>query len=255
MAQHDERVNNAIYGNGFRTNEELERLIGGILATVTIRGGDVNYNGAEFNYNYFWQGGNTTLAGWANLWKNRQLPSIDSSTSGGSGGEDSGTSTTSEGSGLSDCAKKLLQKFFPKLNLDAINVTLGLPTGVPSQTTSEKPIGGMVVGNTIYTTNQSNFEHRYGATWRALEFLAHEITHVDQYRRLGIVGFGIGYAIEGVFQAMITPASRARAASYDVNAFETRAVRNASRIIRQLRREDAATCPIEGGILANVTVN
>jgi len=117
-----------------------------------------------------------------------------------------------------------------------------------------RPVGGITVGNTIYTSSQSAFESHYGATWDALRFLAHELTHVDQYRRLGNVGFGIGYSIEGFFQAMIRPASRAIAASYDANAFETRATNNASRIISQLQREKAEPCPIEAGDLGTVTV-
>jgi len=178
----------------------------------------------------------------------------DTANPGGGGPGAASPSSNSDSGGLSECAKKLLQKFFPKLNLDAVNLQLGLPWWSTSRTASGGPIMGVTVGNTIYTSSQSAFESLHGATWNALEFLAHELTHIDQFRRLGMVGFGIAYAAEGLFQAMIVPASRSLAASYDANAFETRASRNASRIIRQLRREGATPCPVDAGNIATVTV-
>ena len=157
--------------------------------------------------------------------------------------------------GLSDCVKTLLRKFFPKLDLGSINLTLGLPSWAPNNTTSGGSVGGLVVGNTIYTSSQSAYESHHGASWEALTFLAHEITHVDQYRRLGTAGFAIGYGIEGLFQAMVAPASRAVEAAYDANAFETRAVANAARIVQQLKRSGASPCPVEAGNLGTVTIN
>ncbi len=174
---------------------------------------------------------------------------------GDGGGANQPSRLTGDRWSLSDCAKGLLKKFFPNLNLDQVALQLGLPNWLPNDsTTSGQSIGGITLGNTIYTSSQSNFETAYGATWEALEFLAHEITHVDQYRRLGIVGFGIAYGVEGFFQAMIAPASEALAASYDSNAFETRATNNAGRIIKQLKREGASPCIVDTGNIATVEV-
>jgi len=186
-------------------------------------------------------------------------------TIGGGGGPTStgmpgGEEIGGEGGGggghvISDCAQKLLQGFFPKLDLSKVRLRLGLPAIAPTNTTSGDKIGGLTFGNTIYTDSQQDFESHYGATWGALEFLAHELTHVDQFRRLTKTGFIFGYALEGLFQGLIRPAGEAISATYRKNAFETRAQTNAARIIRELKRKGASPCPIEAGILATVNVS
>lgn len=155
---------------------------------------------------------------------------------------------------ISDCAKKLLQGFFPKVDLSKVRLRLGLPAIVPENTTSGDKIGGLTFGYTIYTDSQQDFESHYGASWSALEFLAHELTHVDQYRRLSKAGFLLGYTLEGLYQGLIRPAPEAISATYKKNAFETRAQTNAASIIRKLKRSGASPCPIEVGILAVVDV-
>ncbi|MBK8811753.1 MAG: hypothetical protein IPN69_13610 [Acidobacteria bacterium] len=180
-------------------------------------------------------------------------PGGDPGLPGGSGGGGGGGAASST-AGLTPCVKNLLKKFFPNLDLNAIRVELGLPEWAPTKTTAGGTIGGITVGNTIHTSSSADFLSFLGATWEALEFLAHEITHSDQYRRLGTVGFVIGYTVEGRFQALIAPGSNAAGATYDANAFETRARNNASRIIRQLKREGATPCPVELDTIATVTV-
>ncbi len=168
---------------------------------------------------------------------------------GGGGGGGGGESEE-----LSPCVKDLLKKFFPKLDLNRVRVVNGRPWFIPSTTTAGTPIGGITIGNNIYTSTTEDFQAYLGATWGALEFIAHELTHVDQYRRLGVSIFLGGYAIEGAYAAATVPASEALKASYKKNAFETRARNNAARIIRKLQQAGAGTCPINVGTISTVNI-
>jgi RHS repeat-associated protein len=83
---------------------------------------------------------------------------------------------------LSDCAKKVLQPYFPGLNLDTVVVSPGMP-GFTQFTPGFNPDAITLNGTIFY--DQGTFS----ADAAGLASVGHELTHVQQQRSSGFLPF------------------------------------------------------------------
>jgi RHS repeat-associated protein len=74
---------------------------------------------------------------------------------------------------LSDCAKKVLQPYFPGLNLDNVVISPGMP-GFTALTPGFQP-GAITVNGTIFYQ-----QGQFSGDANGLSYLGHELTHVVQ---------------------------------------------------------------------------
>jgi hypothetical protein len=79
--------------------------------------------------------------------------------------------------------QRLLEAHFPRTELQAIRLKVGRPFFLP------RAFDGITIGRHIWAPN--DFSSR--TLEEQLAFLAHELTHVEQYRQLGFLGFLRGY--------------------------------------------------------------
>jgi hypothetical protein len=92
------------------------------------------------------------------------------------------------GDGLSDCAKKILSQYFPKLDLNKVKIYTHLPYGVPSQMPTMR-INAITIGKTIsFAPGKFDEISAFG-----LGDIGHELTHVLQFQNYGIFGFAEKY--------------------------------------------------------------
>ena len=80
----------------------------------------------------------------------------------------------------------ILQPHFPALDLSSIRLSAGKPFFLSHR------FDGMTLGSRIWAPR--DFCDR--TPREQLSFLAHELTHVEQYHELGIIGFLRGYITE-----------------------------------------------------------
>jgi hypothetical protein len=112
------------------------------------------------------------------------------------------------------------------------------------------------MGNNIYTATPKDYDEFWGATWEAIDFASHEITHSQQSARLGgRAAFTFFYGLDYFLTGLIAPASEALDKAYENNDFEQRARANAARIVKDLKKRGKSPCPIELGNIGVITVS
>lgn len=92
---------------------------------------------------------------------------------------------------LSDCAKELLQQYFPNLDLNKIKLHL-------DNSLSNFSISGMTHGNQIYYNPDD-----INGSVAGISALGHEIQHSVQYQEGGLLGFYWNYAGEWYFNGWL----------------------------------------------------
>jgi hypothetical protein len=179
---------------------------------------------------------------------------------GGGGGTGTGTTPnpSQQTQGLSDCVKNLLTSFFQEggvlfprpMNLDTIRIHNGVPDVVKQFAVIE--VGAITVANDIYASNISQFQ---GRTWADIQFIAHELIHVQQYAQLrSLVGMGseamgsvggtvlFGATYLGGYLMGRLGGKDAKTAE-GANPYEKAAEAGAIKIVKQLQAAGKKPCP------------
>jgi hypothetical protein len=121
----------------------------------------------------------------------------------------------------------ILQPHFPDLDLSSIRLSVGGPFFL------RKGFDGLTLGRRIWAPR--DFHSR---TPRAqLSFLSHELTHVEQYRDLGLIGFLREYI--GEYQAHRRRGLN-RIEAYHRISFEDQARNRSERVMEQVKGEGSA---------------
>jgi RHS repeat-associated protein len=127
---------------------------------------------------------------------------------------------------LSACAKALLQPFFPGVNLNRLKIYTGLPW-----LWGTSRFGGFTYGyNQYYRAGEFN-----ELTSQGIAGIGHEVTHTDQFRRIGTYVLGIRYLYEGL------------RFGYGNDQFETAAYGMGGNILSDLRSRFGSSNPCSVG--------
>ena len=135
------------------------------------------------------------------------------------------------GAGLPEQAIRLLQPFFPRLNLRRVHVDDSSPYS--QWLIGQAGAGGLTVGNHIYFARGA-YEP---ATVDGLALIGHELTHVQQYQDRGRAGFFWRYGTDYL-------RNRLNARQEPYQAYEDiRAEQEAYQMEARIRRELAGKVP------------
>ncbi|HKO42435.1 MAG TPA: RHS repeat-associated core domain-containing protein, partial [Pyrinomonadaceae bacterium] len=134
-------------------------------------------------------------------------------------------------SGLPDCIKKYLSKFFDRAMLDAIILEKGLPSFVPPDK------GAFTFGDRVYY-KESEYNAADGIQPGDIILMGHEATHVRQYRQNGRLRQAARYLANSVKMGAIGTAVAGMQFmdffSYFANKFESEAFRMGEEIRKDL---------------------
>ncbi|HET9294186.1 MAG TPA: hypothetical protein VFO06_07815 [Gemmatimonadales bacterium] len=121
----------------------------------------------------------------------------------------------------------ILRPLFPALDLSSIRLSVGKPFFL------RQGFDGMALGRRIWAPGDF-----YDRTPREqLSFLAHELTHVEQYHELGFIGFLRGYIAE--YRAHRRQ-GLSRTEAYHRISFETQARNRSERVMERVEGAGSA---------------
>ena len=121
----------------------------------------------------------------------------------------------------------ILRPLFPALDLSSIRLSVGKPFFL------RQGFDGMTLGRRIWAPGDF-----YDRTPREqLSFLAHELTHVEQYHELGFIGFLRGYIAE--YRAHRRQ-GLSRTEAYHRISFETQARNRSERVMERVEGAGSA---------------
>jgi hypothetical protein len=149
---------------------------------------------------------------------------------------------------LKDCLKKLLQPFFPELDLDDIDVAYGPDWLLNNRFNKEMEISAMTFGNHILF-NPDRETYYNENTRRRVALLAHELTHSVQAKQAGVGFFVPAYLTESGYRELQNltgqRAGGRRVDNYWDNRFEADARRSSDEIMQTLDERYGPKLPCE----------